>query len=346
MLTNKSNDQNHPDIAVPGFRSALPHQTENRCFFSLLSWLVTREEGALVVTAVLAFLFSVFSAGAQEPGCWGIFRGNQRLTGSASASLPEKPELLWTFETKSMIKSSPVVCHDRIVTGVADGAVYCLDTKGRQIWKKTTSNGVEASALIFEKRVYIGNLDGTFYCLDLENGNELWQYKTENQIIGSANWVKTDKHTSVLFGSYDFYLHSVDAGTGKGIWKYESDNYINGAAACFGGHAVFGGCDGFLHVVDIETGKASKKIEVATYVAGSVAVEGDKAWIGDYDGRFSCVDIGKGAILWKWRDENLKLPFLASPALAGNYVITGNHDKNIYCFNKNNGEKIWSFNTG
>jgi len=134
-----------------------------------------------------------------------------------------------------MIKSSPVVCHDRIVTGVADGAVYCLDTKGRQIWKKTTSNGVEASALIFEKRVYIGNLDGTFYCLDLENGNELWQYKTENQIIGSANWVKTDKHTSVLFGSYDFYLHSVDAGTGKGIWKYESDNYINGAAACFGG---------------------------------------------------------------------------------------------------------------
>jgi outer membrane protein assembly factor BamB len=112
------------------------------------------------------------------------------------------------------------------------------------------------------------------------------------------------------------------------------------------GQAIFGGCDGYLHLVDINTGKLVKKVEVASYVAGSVAVEGNKAWVGDYDGRFSQVDLTKGAITWRWQDQKVKLPFLASPALAGNYIVTGNQDKNIYCFDKNSGQKLWSFNTG
>ena len=87
-------------------------------------------------------------------------------------------------------------------------------------------------------------------------------------------------------------------------------------------------------------------MEVATYVASSVAVEGNMAWVGDYDGQFSRVDMAKGSISWKWADPKVKLPFLASPALAGNFVITGNHDKNIYCFDKNTGKKVWNYNTG
>ena len=49
---------------------------------------------------------------------------------------------------------------------------------------------------------------------------------------------------------------------------------------------------------------------------------------------------------WKWQDPDVKLPFIASPALAGNYVVTGNHDKQVYCFDKNNGKKAWAFNSG
>jgi eukaryotic-like serine/threonine-protein kinase len=283
---------------------------------------------------------------AQEPGCWPVFRGNQRLTGSVSAVLPDKPGLIWSFSTGSMIKSSPVACNDRIVVSSSDGTVYCLDLQGNKLWQFKTSNSIEASPLILGNRIYIGNLDGTLYALDLLSGKIIWEYKTENQIMGSVNWYKTGNITNLLVGSYDYFLHCVDARTGKVRWKYESDNYINGACACINGQAIFGGCDGFLHLVDIASGKSVKKINVATYVAGSVAVEGTKAWVGDYDGRFSQVDLSAGTITWKWEDPQVKLPFLASPALAGNLVITGNHDKNIYCFDKNSGKKIWNVNTG
>ncbi len=160
-------------------------------------------------------IVSGWSVNAQEPGCWNIFRGNQRLTGSVSANLPDKPELLWTFSTGSMIKSAPVVCRNRVVVGSTNGTVYCLDMSGKEIWQFKTSNSIEASALILNNRVYIGNLEGTLYSLDLESGKEIWNYKTENQIIGSANWYKSGNSTLLLVGSYDYCLHCVDAKSGK-----------------------------------------------------------------------------------------------------------------------------------
>jgi len=214
------------------------------------------------------------------------------------------------------------------------------------LWNFETGKAIEAPALIHENTVFIGNLDGTFYAIDLNSGKKKWEYETDNQIIGSANWWSNGKTTFIFVGSYDFYLHCLDAKTGAVKWKYESDNYINGAAASAGGKAYFGGCDGFLHVVDIATGKPDKKIDVATYVAGSVTVEGEKAWIGDYDGVFFQVDVKNAKMAWKWQHETTKLQFIASPALSGNHVLTANHNKFLYCFEKNTGEKLWEYNTG
>jgi outer membrane protein assembly factor BamB len=129
-------------------------------------------------------------------------------------------------------------------------------------------------------------------------------------------------------------------------WKYESDNFINGAAACSNGLAYFGGCDGFLHIVDIATGKLFKKIDVSTYVANSITVADEKAYIGDYDGRFFQVDIKAGKTAWEWQHETTKLQFIASPALIDNRVLTANHNKFLYCFDKNTGKKLWEYNTG
>jgi len=85
---------------------------------------------------------------------------------------------------------------------------------------------------------------------------------------------------------------------------------------------------------------------VATYVAGSITVDDNKAYIGDYDGRFFQVDLKTGKTTWVWEHETTKLPFIASPALSGNKVVTGNHNKFVYCFDKNSGKKLWEYNTG
>lgn len=123
----------------------------------------------VLLTLIISLHMNVLG---QEPGCWNIFRGNQRLTGSVSANLPAKPKLLWTFATGSMIKSSPVICNERVVIGTTEGTVYCLDLKGKLLWKFKASNSIEASAMILDNTVYIGDLQGILYALDLKTGKK------------------------------------------------------------------------------------------------------------------------------------------------------------------------------
>ena len=293
----------------------------------------------------LLMVFWSHTTYSQIVDCWNIFRGDQALTGVSFDDIPSSLSVKWTFKTEGEIMSSPVVCNNRIVVGSTDGNVYCLDISGSLQWKFTTGNSIEAGALILDDVVYIGNLDGSFYALEMNSGEKIWEYKADNQIIGSANWLKINGSIRLFVGSYDYYLHCIDAATGKGLWKYESDNYINGAAALYDGNAIFGGCDGFLHIVNLETGQVNDRIDLTTYIAGSVAISGNLAYLGDYDGAFRCVDLAEKKISWQWKEENLFLPFIASPAVSGNRVITGNENKYIYCFNRKTGELLWKVNT-
>lgn len=270
----------------------------------------------------------------------------RKLTGVTPHTLPLRVELKWSFATEGEIKSSPAVKGNRVVVGSTDGFVYCLDLQGRLIWKYETDNAIEATALIHNNTVYIGNLTGMFYALDLKSGDLLWTYEARNQISGRASWWSDGNRKYILVGSYDFYLHCIDAQTGRGVWKYESDNYLHSAVAVIDNIAVFGGCDGFLHVVDISRGTAVRTIELASYIAGSAALDNGSAYIGDYDGTFSRVDYNTGRILWQFKVPERELPFLASPSVAGNRIVIGNRDRNVYCLNKTNGEIIWKRNTG
>lgn len=294
-----------------------------------------------ILTLVLMNICTMYSQSN-----WTIFRGSQNLSGFTTSEIPISLDVDWVYSTDAEIKSSPVVFNNRIVIGSTDGFVYCLNLTGKLVWRFNTGNAIEAPALIHEGNVYIGNLGGRFICLDLNKGSLKWEYKTDNQIMGSPNWWEKDGKTRIIFGSYDYFLHCVDASTGSMIWKYESDNFLNGAAAVEEDHAIFGGCDGFLHMVNTHTGNADAKIEVATYVAGSAAIDHQKAYIGDYDGKFSCVDLQKKSISWQWKDQNNHLPFIASPSIYKNQVIIGNENKILYCFDKRNGNLLWKTNTG
>jgi len=298
------------------------------------------------ISILLLWIITNGSSYSQKAVCWNVFRGDQALTGTTVFEFPAKPGILWTFKIDDEIKSSPVSCNNKIITGAGDGYVYCLDLNGKLIWKFNSGNTIEAPALILEGNVYIGNLDGSLFSINLNTGRKNWEYKTENQISGSPNYWEIGENWYILVGSYDYNLHCVDARSGKMKWKYESDNFINGSASCQAGVAIFGGCDGFLHLVDISTGSLKEKIEVATYVAGSAAISGNYAFVGDYDGKFTCINLKDQKILWQWKDETSNLPFIASPSVLKDRILIGNDNKYLYCFDKLTGKLIWKFNTG
>ncbi|MCF8357649.1 MAG: PQQ-binding-like beta-propeller repeat protein [Prolixibacteraceae bacterium] len=298
------------------------------------------------ITLSVFLLFFFFHSVAQHKISWQNSRGNAQLTGVTSAGFPEEIELKWTFRAGGMFKSAPVISDGKIVVGSTNGTLYCLNLKGDSLWGFKTGNAFEAPALISNGIVYIGNLTGMFYALNLKNGKKIWQYKTDNQIMGAPAIITSGGRETLAVGSYDYYLHGIDAQTGNGLWKYESDNFLNSAPSVWGNNAVFGGCDGFLHIVDMGTGETSGKIEVATYVASSPAVVDETAYIGDYDGGFNCIDLKNKKIRWRYQNTKNDLPFIASPSVIGDKIFIGSRDKFMYCFNRESGEIIWEKNTG
>ena len=200
------------------------------------------------------FIFCSFFVLKTSAQSWTIFRGNQQLTGATSASIPDKPKLLASYQTGDDIKASPVVDGQTIFCGSTDGTMYALGFDGKLKWKFVSGNSIEAPALVMDGSVLFGQLDGLFYRLDEKTGKQIWKYKTDNQIMGSANWMKVGSQIRLFVGSYDYNLHCFGFVKGDSIWRYESDNYINGTPALYGKYAVFGGCDGFLHMVNLETG--------------------------------------------------------------------------------------------
>jgi outer membrane protein assembly factor BamB len=182
------------------------------------------------VLSFLVLIFIICSLQAQDKNNWGLFRGDAKLSGVTTATLPQTLELLWSFKTGDNIKSSPVVYDNKIVIGSTDGWIYTLTMKGTLLWKYNTTNSIEAPPMIANGVVYCGNLDGTLFALDLNTGKVKWKYKAENQIMGSPNLWQSAGKNYIVVGSYDYNLHCVDALTGKLKWKYETENYVNG---CF-----------------------------------------------------------------------------------------------------------------
>lgn len=296
----------------------------------------------------ILLLFFVFVIGISTADCqqnWSIFRGNQQLAGFTTQLAPDSLHLLFSFPTGDDIKASPVVSDQTIFCGSTDGNMYAIGFDGKMKWKFNSGNSIEAPALLLENSVVFGNLDGWFFKLDEKSGKQIWKYKTDNQIMGSANWYKVASKIRLLVGSYDYNLHAVGFSKGDSLWRYESDNYINGAPAIYEKFAVFGGCDGFIHLVNIETGKVFKKIRLETYIASSPLIEGNLAFVGDYEGRFFCLDLKAGKVTWSFKESGKNLPFLASPGLSGNYIVIGNQDRILYCFDKISGTVIWKVKT-
>lgn len=271
-----------------------------------------------------------------------VFRGDPALTGVTTNALPSQLALRWTFKTGDSIKSSPVICGERVFIGSDDGKLYALSLKtGGLAWSFTTSNAVEAAPLVLDGAVFIGSTDDNLYALNAATGALKWKYATDAKIPGAANYFRTGNAARILVGSHDNKLHCLDAATGKPVWTFDTSNYINGAPAVGDGKIVFGGCDGLLHVLDF-AGKELAAIEAGAYVPGSAAIAGGQAFAGHYGSEVICADLTRTNVLWQYKGRDA---FFSSPAVTDKLVVIGGRDKRLHCLDRATGKLLWAFQT-
>jgi outer membrane protein assembly factor BamB len=281
---------------------------------------------------ILLNLLSALMTGYAQPSDqeWPVFRGKPDLTGFTSLELPSSPELIWSLKTGTRTKSSPVVSDGLIIFGNDKGSVIAVGTDGKKRWQYEGGTATEAPPMVYGDRIIIGFNDGTLHAIDKKTGKLAWKYKTDNQIVGSANSWSTGKKSGIIIGSYDYFLHSVDPLNGRLQWKLETMNYVNGTPAVSNNNIVFGGCDGFIRIADAYTGREKDTIEIGTYIASSPALSGTKAFFGDYDGNLYCIDLLTGKTDWWVPASETSLSIIAIPAIGKNVVIVGNEDKYLY----------------
>ena len=282
---------------------------------------------------------------ANPGGSWPQFHGNQAQSGYATGELPDRLTVVWRFKAADEVKSSPAVVNGIVYVGSSDKHIYAIDLKtGKQVWSKVLDDEIEASPTVIDNVVYIGTLAGTFYALNTESGAEQWKFGTGNKIIGGANWFRDkENHLNILVGSYDSILYCLDAGTGKPLWKYATGNFINGSPAVNDKYCAFGGCDAVIHIINISDGTKSGEIDTGAYIAGSAAIRGDYVYVGNYDGEVLKASLSTHEVVWRYRIA--KGPFVSSPAVTDDAVVTGGGDMNVHCIDIKTGKARWTYTT-
>lgn len=78
---------------------------------------------------------------------------------------PKTGKMVWIFNTKARVESSPAVSGNRIYVGSNDGLFYVLDlATGKKLWEFTAGAPLSASPAIASGRIVIGSQDGKLYC--------------------------------------------------------------------------------------------------------------------------------------------------------------------------------------
>ena len=161
-------------------------------------------------------LVQVGYAGDDWPG----FRGNPQLTGVAAGAVPEKLELLWTFEAGDGIESTAALARGRAYLTSLDGYLYALDLEeGNVRWKYRAGAEIKSSPALADSTVFFGDEAGVFHAVDAATGAQKWVFRAGAGIVSSANFVGA----RVFFGSYDQHLYCLSTAAGDSLWKFPTD---------------------------------------------------------------------------------------------------------------------------
>jgi len=282
------------------------------------------------------------------PG-WKSFRGDPQNTAYIPLTIGVPNKLLWKYNAKRPLKSSPIVVGKIVVIGSLDKRVHFLDALfGKDLGVYKVSSPVSTSACGEDVRIYFGLDKGrkeALFALNLRTGEILWKKKLGD--LSSSPALCGDK---IFVGSVSGILKALNKNTGEVIWEFETKASIISTPACDGhssstsGERVicFGSTDGYLYALDIESGGVRWKFKAEGAIYSSPAIRNGTVFFGSVDGNLYALNLGDGSLMWKFKTQ---ADVYSSPAVAESLVYIGSNDYFMYAVNQKSGELCWKFGT-
>lgn len=204
--------------------------------------------------------------------------------------------------------------------------------------------------------LYFSSLNGAFYAVDAHTGAAVWTVHLDSNATSSP----TVLNGTVFFTTRGEKLYALDARTGATKWTVDlgrdlgPENYwdfYNSSPTPFGTTLYVGSGDGHVRAIDSNSGNVEWSYDAGARVRSTPAVTEDLVVFGTKAGYVMAVDRKTGAFRWKFATDGVNHKFAdkqndttsvyASPTIAGNVVVIGGRDGQIYGIDLNTGAKKW-----
>lgn len=286
---------------------------------------------------------------------WCVARGDVFGTGVAQGELPDKLGVVWTKKFEGTgFEGTPAIAEGMAFlgdVGTGDdetGKLFAFDLKTGDIkWTFDKAKlGFVASPAYRDGKIFIGDGNGTFFCINAKNGEEIWSYPMEAEVVAGANFVGN----KILVGCQDSNIYCLDSTTGQLIWKKPIANQIRTFTTSDKGKAFVCQCDGTMHVMDIESGEIDASITLGppekpeANLNSTPVVWKDYLIFGTESGTVMALDWKKSEFPWTFNLSGSQA-FRSSPAVADDIAVIGGRAKVVVALDPTTGKEKWKFPT-
>jgi outer membrane protein assembly factor BamB len=113
-----------------------------------------------------------------EKFAWTSFRGDAAQSDTTSLALPKQLELKWTRTVAAGdLPTAPVVAGGLVFTANRLGAIQAHDRDGSPVWTNHVSGAVYYPPVVAHDRVFVGSADGRVYAYEARTGRPLWTFR-------------------------------------------------------------------------------------------------------------------------------------------------------------------------
>jgi outer membrane protein assembly factor BamB len=113
-----------------------------------------------------------------EKTAWTAFRGDAAHSDTTSLALPRQLALKWTRSVAAGdLPTAPVAAGGLVFTANRLGAIQAHRADGSQVWKNQVAGAVYYPPVIAHDRVFVGSADGRVYAYEARTGRPLWNFR-------------------------------------------------------------------------------------------------------------------------------------------------------------------------
>lgn len=208
-------------------------------------------------------------------------------------------------------------------------------------WITKIGHTIYSSPVLYGKNVYVGDDAGLLTCLALKDGKKVWEYKTDNRIMGTP----AANNGVIVFGSADKYIYGLDTSSGKLLWKYSAREAVLGAVTIENNIAYIGASDHVMRALDVKTGRLIWEYkDVIGYIETRPLIYQGKLIFGAWDANMYALDMYTGRLLWIWDNGLSRMHFSPAavwPVAANGKVFFSAPDRALTAVNAETGKTVW-----